>query len=376
MSAENIIEDIIKNQDGAEKRVKELDKKKNKEKEKTLPNKDIISKDSKVKSGNEDAFAKLTKILSMGFQNLESTISGMGSNIADKVSRSIAEQLGAEEDNEMSIQEERDEDEETVTECEYMTGDELLGKLEKDFSDVTEVGKDVPPSIASLVNMMLSKRGNPEAIEERGKKYLRPKNVAFASAPKINKQVWLSMSASKKMLDKKLQDVQRQFLLSTVPIMNVIKDITQAKSEGTELDLGGIIHTLSDAVAFVGSSNLNMVQTRKENIKEEIPQNLKSLCSMEIPFTGEFLFGDNLSQNMKDITETKKLSDEFQNIRGTNYTSGRVLNHNSYGINRRPVNVRGQSSRGFQKRGRFFHARGRGTSSRFQSRRGAYSRKN
>ena len=47
----------------------------------------------------------------------------------------------------------------------------------------------------------------------------------------------MSLGTSKKSTDKKLQDVQKQFLQSAVSIMSVIEEMNRARSEGTEVDL-------------------------------------------------------------------------------------------------------------------------------------------
>ena len=94
----------------------------------------------------------------------------------------------------------------------------------------------------------------------------------------------MTLGTSKKGTDKKLQDVQKQFLQSAVPIVSVIEEINRARSEGTEVDLTRMIATLSDSVAFLGSANVNMVQTRSDLIKDELGPNLKAFAAWRFPF--------------------------------------------------------------------------------------------
>ena len=181
---------------------------------------------------------------------------------------------------------------------------------------------------------MMSKKGKQEAEKERSEDYLRPGNLPFLSAPKVNRQIWMSLGTSKKSTDKKLQDVQKQFLQSAVPIVSVIEEMNRARSEGTQIDLTRMIATLSDSVAFLGSANVNMVQTRRDLIKDELGPNLKGVCSMEIPFSGEHLFGDDLNAQVKELTNARKLSEEFRSPLPF-YRRGRAFQSTSYAITKR-----------------------------------------
>ena len=128
-----------------------------------------------------------------------------------------------------------------------------------------------------------------------------------------------------------------------------------------------MIATLSDSVAFLGSANVNMVQTRRDLIKDELGPNLKGVCSMEIPFSGEHLFGDDLNAQVKDLTDARKLSEEFRSPLPF-YRRGRAFQSTSYAITKRGSGIfQGQYRRSGR---RVFPSRGRVFGGRFQSLRG------
>ena len=312
--------------------------------------------------GSVDSLTTLGNIMLNGFKNLESSLSKMGETIAENITKNIAEKIVV-DDEELEYELEPSDGSE-MTDMGALSSEDLLKKLEHSFSEGDPVPEDVSPSLAKLINLMMSKKGKQEAEKERSKDYLRPGNLPFLSAPKVNRQIWMSLGTSKKSMDKKLQDVQKQFLQSAVPIVSVIEEMNRARSEGTEVDLTRMIATLSDSVAFLGSANFNMVQTRRDLIKDELGPNLKGVCSMEIPFSGEHLFGDDLNAQVKELTDARKLSEEFRSPLPF-YRKGRAFQSTSYAITKRGSgSFRGQYRRSGR---RVFPCRGCVFGGRFQS---------
>ena len=65
-----------------------------------------------------------------------------------------------------------------------------------------------------------------------------------------------------------------------------------------------------DSVAIIVYANNELNLRRRELIKPDLNRQYASLCSTQVPVTG-LLFGDNLSQQCKDIQETNKLGQKF-----------------------------------------------------------------
>lgn len=301
---------------------------------------------------SEDSIDRLGNIMLNGFKSLENSFTLMGKKLTEEISNTISEQMGNEEpekENDGALDE--------GNELDSLSAEELLKKLEEDFNAEDSVSENVMPSLAKLTNLMLSKKGNTETDKERAQSYLRPGNIEFMAAPKINKQIWISLSQTKKNYDKKLQEVQKQFLKSAVPVVRVIDEMNKVRADGNDIDLSSLISALSDSIALLGSANVNMVQARRELIKDELGPNLKGICSTETPFSAELLFGDKLNENVKEIAEARKLNRELHSP-STFFRRGGTLNHHSYPFNRRGTsNFRTQFRRAGRK---FFGSRGRG----------------
>ena len=74
-----------------------------------------------------------------------------------------------------------------------------------------------------------------------------------------------------------------------------------------------MIKKLTDAVAFIGAANVNMVKLRKQFIKRDLPLKMKGLCRDE-EFSGKYLFGDNLNAKIKEVSELNKVTLDFKKV--------------------------------------------------------------
>ena len=67
-----------------------------------------------------------------------------------------------------------------------------------------------------------------------------------------------------------------------------------------------IIESMSDAIALFAHANSELKIRRKELIKPDLYEDYKHLCSASVPSSSQ-LFGDDLSKQVKDLTEVNKV---------------------------------------------------------------------
>ncbi|PFX23464.1 hypothetical protein AWC38_SpisGene11989 [Stylophora pistillata] len=91
-----------------------------------------------------------------------------------------------------------------------------------------------------------------------------------------------------------------EYLTSTKARDKILKDA---------LDDPELIRAATDAIALIGAANFELNMRRRENIKPELNEDYKHLCSSSVPFT-DFLFGNDadLSKQLKDLAEATKVS--------------------------------------------------------------------
>ena len=75
------------------------------------------------------------------------------------------------------------------------------------------------------------------------------------------------------------------------------------------MDVPELIRAATDAISLVGVANFELNMRRRHNIKPELNEDYKHLCSSSVPVT-EFLFGNDadLSKQLKDLLEATKVS--------------------------------------------------------------------
>jgi len=96
-----------------------------------------------------------------------------------------------------------------------------------------------------------------------------------------------------------------------IPVVSVIEKFVKAtdKIPKDALDVPELIRAATDAIALVGAANFELNMRRRDNIKPELNEDYKHLCSSSVPFT-EYLFGNDadLSKQLKDLAEVTKVS--------------------------------------------------------------------
>ena len=361
MSDKNLLAGILEaNAPRTTDKVKEKEKVQEKKIEK------LISKASGSKAPAEkkkdvveqgDKFDKLGEIFKNGFQNMNQTIESMGEKIAEKISGEIKPLLEVQLDEEYSDEYFGDGSEEE----EAPNVEDVLTSISKEFVTTEAQGPEVSKTLGKLVDTLLSTKPCQEIVNSREARHLKPKNVSFIGCPQVNKQVWYGLKRSTRAQDFKLQSVQKEFLKSAIPITKVIDSLHAGHEQGNELDVPSLIKNLSDSLAFLGSANMEMVKCRREIIKDEIPQKMKGICDEETEFSGSLLFGDNLLQKMKEVSEGQKVSEELKK------SDAPVYRGNNSRYQYRPFFKRGIAGRQgraryapYQRRGSFFERGRRG----------------
>ena len=105
---------------------------------------------------------------------------------------------------------------------------------------------------------------------------------------------------------------------SALPIAQVMTELYENIDEPEKIDVNKIILTLSDSLSFIGSANVEMVKIRKNQLRKDLPKNMYGLCNESEEFSPNFLFGDDLKNKVKEVSELNKIKSKFstENFRG------------------------------------------------------------
>ena len=181
----------------------------------------------------------------------------------------------------------------------------VLQEVEQFYSG-EDSGSKIDEKLASVISKLLHKQTAADKITGKLNSFQRPANIPDLDGTKVNPEIWNSLQSKTRSMDIKLQKVEHAALKGIVPIVLSIEALMSIEST----DKKALVTNLLDAVAIIGYAVTELNLRRRELIKPDLNSQFASLCSAQVPITG-YLFGDNLSQQCKDIQETNKLGQKF-----------------------------------------------------------------
>ncbi|XP_028517175.1 uncharacterized protein LOC114575812 [Exaiptasia diaphana] len=167
-----------------------------------------------------------------------------------------------------------------------------------------------------------------EVLTETQNRYNRPENCDCLETTKVNHLIWDKLKSETRSADIKLQRVQTNLVKGVIPIVSLIQELVNARDKipSDVLEVEEILKKGTDAIALIGAANFDLNMRRRDNIKLELNEDYKHLCSSTVPFT-DYLFGDDtdLSKQLKDLAEATKVSKKIKHDsksdtrKGSNY---------------------------------------------------------
>ena len=150
-----------------------------------------------------------------------------------------------------------------------------------------------------------------EVLTATQNRYNMPENCECLASTEVNHLIWDKLKPDTRSADIKLQRVQSNLVKGLIPVVSIVEKLVQARDNILKdaLDSPALIRAATDAIALIGAANFELNMRRRDNIKPELNEDYKHLCSSSVPFS-EFLFGNDadLSKQLKDLAEATKVS--------------------------------------------------------------------
>ena len=177
------------------------------------------------------------------------------------------------------------------------------------FAVPNDLSEPIDEEIANSVSYMLNNKLEPKVLEEAAAKYPPPTNCQMLDTPKVNPSVWDNVPTSTKSNDLKLQRIQKSLVRGLNAFMRTLSadDITDPQQ---------------DALALLCNANFELNCVRKDFIKPNLNTRYTHLCKPSNPVT-KFLFGDDLSKQVKDLKDEQKATAGVMKVQGNR----RFLSH-------------------------------------------------
>ena len=221
------------------------------------------------------------------------------------------------------------------------TSGRVLDDIEQFYSS-EDAGEKVDDKLAAVVSKVLRRKSSDDKITEKLNSFKRPSNIDKLEQTRVNPEIWCTLQSKTRSTDIRFQKVEQALLKSIVPIVQCMQSLMGNATENQK----ALMTKLCDSVAIIGYARDELNLRRREFIKPDLNRQFASLCSARTPVTG-LLFGDNLSQQCKDIQETNKLSQQFGKRTESFANSKRGYGRQNYSRDAKSFRPSGQQQQGY-----------------------------
>ncbi|PIK45243.1 hypothetical protein BSL78_17887 [Apostichopus japonicus] len=163
-----------------------------------------------------------------------------------------------------------------------------------------DTGPALPPKIADFIARMMTEKLSDDKLNEKVRAYKQPENCDILQPTRINQIIWDKIKPGTRSKDIKVQKAQSVLVKSMTALVVTIKDFLEGRPQKE-------VHGLFDTLALLAQGNLQLNLARRELIKADLSRDFATLCSQNVPVT-KFLFGDDISKELKDIVNANKMA--------------------------------------------------------------------
>ena len=180
--------------------------------------------------------------------------------------------------------------------------------LSKYVNKKKKTGPPLNEDYAKWITDLLETGMEEEAKEDTIKNCLPPDNCQRLDLIRVNSEIFKNAKKDVKAEDVMLQRVQRPLIAGVNKlVLHMNKFIEAAKGEGEHPSPDQTMEVMAQAIALVADSSHELDVRRRAKFKVGLKPEYKSLCNDNAPVK-TLLFGEELSDKIKDIKETNKIA--------------------------------------------------------------------
>ena len=191
---------------------------------------------------------------------------------------------------------------------------EILPLVEQYFDDLQVVarkGHAVPDNIAKIVNYAFRNKMAEPVREAKLKHFDIPSNCEGLDHVKVNQVIWNKMHPSTRGMDVKMQTAQNFVVAAGSGLSNIISRVMAMKAtDFNEATVKQLTTDMLTTQVLIGQANVELNHRRRELIKPDLSSSYSYLCTSAKPFSN-FLFGDELNDSVKEISEANKVCEQI-----------------------------------------------------------------
>ena len=165
--------------------------------------------------------------------------------------------------------------------------------------------------IADHIDSVLSGKLSTDLVKEHGEKYFSPKNCGCLCPVTVDEEIWDLLPRRARSVDLAFQHVQEALIPGLSSLAMLADKLANNAKNSKTIDIAEILHHVIDSLVLVSQANWSLNMKRREQIKPDIASPYSRLCKPELAPTTK-LFGDDLSKQLKDMTDVTRVGKQLQ----------------------------------------------------------------
>lgn len=180
---------------------------------------------------------------------------------------------------------------------------QLFTTLAKD----TKKASAVNDKLASSLELVWNKQQSKEHIKDILDKQLIPENCTFLQIPRVNPEIFASISQQAQGHDVKLQRHEKMLVKTAVPVAQLIDKLMHIKVDQkmTEELLVSLKGSASEVFTILSYADSELLQTRRDDIAPSLAKEYKQLRN-DVKKGSDQLFGKNVTERIASISKANK----------------------------------------------------------------------
>lgn len=180
---------------------------------------------------------------------------------------------------------------------------------EVDQDDDSAVGPEVSEQIMLMVQNFLGRSRKAAKIDDLAQEFLRPKNMPFLKSPKIEDEIYVDLSGQAKHFDKNCRGLQGYLNAGMTALMRCIQTLISLEKPHPKITQAGI--QAKKALQLMAFMNRDINDRRKDALKVAVNPDYLPLLKNAKPPSEDWLLGGSLSDLIKQVDDSKKMSEKI-----------------------------------------------------------------